>query len=204
MNRMFLGLFLLVALYTHCYSFNNSTFNSDSIRPQVSYQPMQYKIGFGTGWETAYATGIELSFLFHELVDFNFGFGLGISGAKYGFGSRFYPIRNKKFSPMIGLFFYQSTGMKSLNVSVNEKQGKFKIYPDKCILVNTGYRFRFGKGHYVIGSIGYSTPFEGKRAQYLSGSTSSSVQSFANAVAPGGLSVQIGFLLKLSDGKFKN
>jgi hypothetical protein len=169
----------------------------------VKYQPLQFKTGFNLGWESPYSAGIEFSFLFNELIDANFGFGLGLSGTKLGIGSRIYPNRTKKISPMFGVYYYHANGLKSLNVSVNEVTGVYDISSDNALLINAGIRFRFSKGHYLISSIGYSHPFKGEKAIYQGGSMSSDVESFANMFATGGFSINVGILLKVNKGHYK-
>lgn len=176
---------------------------NDSIQAKVEYQSVQFKMGFNIGWEFPYAVGVEGSLLFDEMVDINMGFGIGMSGVKIGFGSRFFPIRNKKVSPMIGAYYYHASGINSINVSVNKEEGEYKITADNALLLNTGMRFRFGKGHYLMAGIGYSFPFKGDKAQYKSGSNASAVQSFADAISVGGFSMNVGILIKLSSGYYR-
>lgn len=172
-------------------------------QPEI-YQKLQVKTGFSLGWDYPYSAGIELSFLFNELIDCNVGFGLGLSGKKLGLGARMFPVRNNSFSPMFGAYFYHATGLKDLNVSVNDRHAVYDITPDNAVLLNAGGRFRFGKGHYVIAGIGYSIPFKGEKAVYKSGSTAESVENFANILGTGGLSLNIGLLFKVSKGNFRS
>jgi hypothetical protein len=176
---------------------------SDSTSKKIQFQPAQIKLGLMTGWETPFGTGFELSSLFIELIDINAGFGIGTSGAKVGIGTRIYPVRNKKFSPMVGTYFYHAFGINSINVSVQDETGVYKIEPGNAVLVDVGFRFRFAKGHYVFACLGYSIPVSGGEAVYKSGSNSGSVQSFADGLTLGGISVNVGFLFKLTKGSYK-
>ncbi|MCK4661304.1 MAG: hypothetical protein KAT68_00450 [Bacteroidales bacterium] len=188
----------LILIRTNVYStdrLNNTYTKVDSISKQVEYKSMQFKIGYNLGWEFPYSAGIEFSCLFNEIIDVNIGSGLGISGAKIGLGTRFYPVKNKKRSPIIGIYLYHATGKKSLNIGLDETE--YKITPDVALLINTGIRFRLRKGHYLITGIGYSIPFRGKKAEYKWGATDNSTQSFANALSTGGFSTNIGILIKL-------
>jgi len=169
----------------------------------AGFQKIQTKIGFGLGWDYPYSAGIELSLLLNEIIDCNVGFGLGMSGAKLGIGARTFPVRNSNFSPMFGAYLYHATGLKNLNVNVNTEEAVYDITPDNAILLNTGARFRFDKGHYIIAGIGYSFPFNGGKAVYRSGSTSESVKTFANALGTGGLSINFGVLLKINKGNYR-
>jgi hypothetical protein len=168
-----------------------------------SFQQVQVKTGFNLGWDYPYSAGIELSLLFNEIVDCNLGFGLGMSGAKLGIGVRTFPVRNSNFSPMFGAYLYHATGLKNLNVYVNDDEAVYDITSDNALLLNTGARFRFGKGHYIIAGIGYSIPFNGEKAVYKSGSTSESVETFANIFGTGGLSMNFGVLIKISKGNYR-
>jgi hypothetical protein len=69
-------------------------------------------------------------------------------------------------------------------------------------LLNGGIRFRYGKGQYLMLSLGYAFPFVGDKAVYISGSHSASIESFMNAVSTGGFSVNVGILIKLNRGSF--
>jgi len=182
---------------------NSPFFKIDSISNKIVYQPLQVKLGFNLGWEFPYSIGMECSFLFSELVDANIGCGIGMSGFKVGVGARIYPIRKKKTSPMIGAYFYHASGLGTLNVNVNEDAGTYSIPSDNAVLVNAGFRTRFKKGHYLIAGIGYSIPYKGERAQYQSGSESSSLQSFADAFRVGGFSINVGILIKLTKGYYR-
>lgn len=167
------------------------------------YQPLQVKLGFNLGWTFPYSGGAEFSLLFKELIDVNAGVGIGMSGLKYGAGTRIYPFRSSKISPMVGVYVYRATGTKSVNISVNMNQAEYRITPDTAILFNGGMRMRFGRGHYLTAAAGYVFPFHGDQAVYKSGSRDPSLQSFANTVATSGLSINFGILLKLSSGNYK-
>jgi hypothetical protein len=177
--------------------------SNNQIDSTPGFQHLQVKTGFNLGWDYPYSAGLELSVLFHELVDCNLGFGLGMSGAKLGIGVRTFPLRNSNFSPMFGAYLYHATGLKNLNVYVNNDEAVYDITPDNAVLLNTGARFRFGKGHYIIAGIGYSIPFNGEKATYKSGSTSESVETFANMFGTGGLSLNFGVLIKISKGRYR-
>lgn len=177
--------------------------SNTGIDSTMIFQKFQFKTGFNLGWDYPYSAGVELSLLFNELVDCNFGFGLGMSGAKIGLGIRSFPLRNRNISPMIGAYLYHTTGLKNLNVYVNEDEAVYEITPDNAILLNTGARFRFSKGHYIIVGVGYSIPFNGEKAKYNSGSTSRSVETFANSFGTGGLSLNFGILLKINKGNYR-
>lgn len=203
--RYLVVLFFLFSSLLRAYPTDNFKLlmQSDSIEEQDLYQPLQFKIELITGWKTPYGTGLDFSFMFNEIIDANFGCGISISGTKTGLGTRFYPIRNKSFSPMIGAFLFHSAGQSKITVSFNEDSGIFRINPDNAILINGGFRLRFGKGHYLITGLGYSIPFKGEDAEYLSGSTLSSVQSLANTLTIGGISMSFGIVIKLSKGNYR-
>ncbi len=141
--------------------------------------------------------------MIYELVDINTGYGISINGKKKVLGAGFYPLRNKTFSPMIGAFLYHSAGQNLITVSVNEDSGKYWIRPDDAVLINAGFRYRFGKGHYMIAGLGYSVPFKGEKAEYLGGSNLDSVQSLADILTIGGLSMNFCILIKLSKGYYQ-
>lgn len=195
--------FLLIISNSAVGQEDNPYSNMYEIPTTFNYQPVQIKIGFNLGYEFPYSAGLEFSFLIKEIVDINFGCGMGMSGTKYGLGTRIFPVPNRKVSPMFGVYLYHANGIKSLNVNVYEEVGEYQITPDNAVLLNAGIRFRFGKGHYLVGGLGYSIPFEGNKAVYISGSRSSSVQSFANVFATGGFSINAGILLKLSKGHYR-
>jgi len=178
-------------------------FVEGSDAPGPFYQPVQIKLGFNLGWGFPYSAGIEFSALFLELFDVNAGVGAGMSGWKYGGGARFYPLREAKFSPMIGVFLYHATGLQELNVNNDFEQATFRITPDEAVLLNGGARMRFGHGNYLTLAAGYIFPFAGEQAVRTSGSNSPQLQSAANALATSGFSFNVGIQIKLSKGHYK-
>ena len=204
--RSFVILLLFSFFSCKTYSANNlftKTESSNSISDKIIYQPFQYKIGFSSGWKAPYGTGVDLSILINELIDANIGCGISISGAKVGIGTRFYPLRENNFSPMLGAFLYHSKGQNLITVFINADSAKYRIKPDNAIQIDAGFRYRFGKGHYLIANLGYSIPFKGEDAEYISGSTLDSIQTFANGMTIGGISVYCGVLIKLSKGRYR-
>jgi hypothetical protein len=202
-SKMLTRLLIIAVMAATILGFWGNNVVASETDSTLSFQQLQIKTGFNLGWGYPYSAGIELSLLYNELVDCNVGFGLGMSGAKLGMGIRTFPIRNRNISPMIGAYFYHATGLKNLNVTVYEDEAVYDITPDNAILLNTGARYRFSKGHYLIAGIGYSIPFKGEKARYKSGSTSESVEKFANAFGTGGLSLNIGLLLKINKGNYR-
>ena len=73
-------------------------------------QAIQYKIGPTLGWKAPYGDGVDFSILAHGLMDLNIGCGYSITGARVGLGSRIYPLRDRKITPMIGLFVSFASG----------------------------------------------------------------------------------------------
>jgi hypothetical protein len=199
---------LLFLLFCSIKAFPAENFTSistrlDSISEQTKYQPLQFKVGFTSGWKAPYGTGLDFSFLINEVIDVNIGCGISISGTKIGLGTRFYPIRNKNFAPMIGVYLFNSAGQNSITVSFNTDSAKYRIKPDKAVQIDAGFRYRFGKGHYIITGVGYSIPFKGENAEYLSGSTLDTVRSMADGLRIGGFSINFGILIKLSKGYYR-
>jgi hypothetical protein len=190
-------------MFSNDFSERGKLLNKDSLSKEVEYQTVQFKVGFNLGFEFPYAIGIEGSFLFDEMVDINMGLGFGFNGFKLGFGSRVFPVRDKMVSPMIGAYFYHASGLHSINVTVKEEKGEFRIPSGNALLINAGMRFRFSRGNYLIAGIGYSIAFNGDKAQYISGSKAGSVQSFADKSAVGGYSINVGILLKLTNGNYR-
>ncbi len=167
------------------------------------YQLLQFKIGFNLGWEFPYSPGVEFSFLFSELVDINFGFGFGSSGAKGGVGARVYPIRTKKISPMAGLFYYRASGMGEWQITQGDETAVYEITRDRALLINAGFRYRFGKGHYFTTAVGYSFPFAGDKAKYVSGSTNPEIKNTMDIFCTGGFSIDVGLQVKLNKGSYR-
>ena len=180
-----------------------SEMRTDSISPVPQYQLIQVKIGFNLGYEFPYSGGIEFSCLFKEFIDVNFGYGLGMSGAKAGFGTRIFPMRRQKLSPMGGVFVYIASGLWDMEVSNNNVKAIYRITPDGAFMVNGGFRFRYGKGQYLIAGIGYSFPFAGEKARYVSGSRDPEMKRSADMFATGGFSLDVGLIIKLSRGSYK-
>lgn len=178
----------------------------DFLNPESTseFQALQFKMGFNLGWSFPYSAGLEFSLLFSELIDVNMGVGAGLSGWKYGAGTRIYPLRHSKLSPMIGAYFYHATGLQSINVSINLDEANYRITPDNALLLNGGMRLRFGNGHYFTAAVGYVFPFEGDQAVYMSGSRNEALRNMANAISTSGLSVNVGILLKLSRGHYRD
>lgn len=169
----------------------------------AQYQPLQFKMGFNLGWCFPYSAGVEFGLLFNELVDVNAGVGLGISGAKYGGGLRLYPMRETAVSPMIGTYLFHATGTKDLTISSNGFQAVYDITPETAALVNGGFRFRFGSGHYLTAAAGLIFPFYGEQAKYRYGSRNADLQNMANSLATSGFSFNIGIQIKLSSGHYE-
>lgn len=180
-----------------------NTVEENQTNSKTIYQPVQVKAGMHLGWDFPYATGLEASVLLHELVDFNTGASIGMSGAKVGFGVRAYPLRKPRVSPLVGCYYYRNSGINRLNVNVNYDYAVYRIPANSAILLNAGIRIRLGKGHYILTSMGNSIPLAHRRAKYISGSTSSSVRNFANSFVLGGFSFNVGFLLKLNSGYYR-
>lgn len=206
-NKASAILLLLLLINIRAYSKHealNEYTTVDSLSEKIEYQKLQFKLGLNLGWEFPYSVGPELSFLFNELVDVNIGGGAGASGGgKFGTGARIYPTRSQRFSPMIGTYLYHTTGISKIKLTVNNVEASYKIPSDNALLIDAGLRVRFGKGHYLIAGIGYSLPFKHEDAEYIDGSTDKSVQSFANNLKPGGFSINVGFLIKLSKGYYR-
>ncbi len=204
MKKIFLSILVVLTsvLVSASDGIGENSEQNESKGTHIIYQPTQYKLGANLGWDHPYSAGLELSCLFDELYDVNIGFGLGMSGAKVGIGARYFPIRDKALSPMLGAYLYHATGIKELNMYVNQDEAIYKITPDNALLLNAGLRYRINKGHYLIGAIGYSIPFKGDKAQYLYGSRASTVETFANSISTGGLSLNVGVLIKVSSGHF--
>ena len=153
--------------------------------------------------EFPYSAGVEFSCLFEELIDLNFGFGLGMSGAKAGFGTRIYPLRRHNLSPMAGIYLYIATGLWDMEVSNDEGTAMYRITPDGAVLVSGGIRYRFGIGEYLTGAIGYSFPFIGEKARYISGSTDPALKQQMDKFATGGFSINVGIIIKLNRGSYR-
>jgi len=180
-----------------------NNFNRDSIYKMVIYQPVQVKLGLTSGWKAPHGTGIDFSLTINELVDINLGAGISISGTKIGVGARLYPLREKDFSPMIGAFLYHSGGMERITVTYNYDEAVYRINPNNAFQINAGARYRFGKGHYFIGALGYAFPFNKEGAEYINGSTLDTVRSVADAITIGGFAVYGGILIKLTPGNYR-
>lgn len=169
----------------------------------AQYQPAQFKMGFNLGWCFPYSAGVEFALLLNELVDVNAGVGLGVSGAKYGGGLRIYPMRENAISPMIGTYLFHATGTKELTISSNGFEAVYDITPETAALVNGGFRFRFGSGHYFTAAAGLIFPFYGEQAKYRWGSRNADLQSMANSLATSGFSFNVGIQIKLSSGHYE-
>jgi hypothetical protein len=188
------------AISANPYILGDKANDSLSIIPQ--YQTIQVKIGFNLGYDFPYSCGFEFSCLFKELIDANLGCGLGMSGAKIGFGSRIYPLRKKNFSPMAGVYFFYATGLWDMGVGNGNDKATYRITPDYAIQTSLGFRCRFRKGQYFIFGLGYTFPYFGEKAKYISGSKNPDHKKSMDAFATGGISMNIGFLIKLSRGSY--
>lgn len=195
---------LLLLFFCSTKAFSSDHFTSISTRPyssseQMKHQPLQFGVGFTTGWKAPYGTGLDFSFLIKEIVDVNFGCGISPWGvSKIGLGTRIYPIRNTDFSPMLGVYLFESSG-KDLTFEkhyfMREPDiAKYRIKPDKAVQINVGFRARseYEDGFYTNVGVGYSFGFKNEEAEYLSGSTLDELRSRANIYRIGGFSINLG------------
>ena len=203
--RQLLASLLLFFCYTK--AFPSEYFTSISTRPYSSsgllkYQPrpLQFRGGITSGWNAPYGSGLDFSFLIYQIIDVNFGFGVGKLGygTKIGLGTRFYPIRDPDFfSPMIGVYLFEGSGIDELTLVKKRylkenDTAKYRIKPNKAVQLNVGFRTREEERVSMSVSVGYSFLFKNEEAEYLSGSTLDELRSRANLYRIGGFSINLG------------
>ena len=176
-----LGLVLLFPALTIAVENDTTKLNTDYER--------KYYFGLGAGFNAPYGFGLEVGYKLNENMDINTGVGVNLSGGKVGLGTQYFFSPVSKVSPFLGFNFVQSSGIPELVVVVNQDQAKYRIPSNNVFHAKAGLRFRTGPVLDILGTLGYSVPLNDKEAEYISGSTSSSVKEFANFVSPGGLEV---------------
>lgn len=160
------------------------------------YEP-KHGFGLSAGWGVAYGYGIEYNYLLSNHFDINIGAGFSFSGLRTGLGTRFY-FKKEGSSPFLGTNFIYTTGLSSYNVSVNGVSGTYKNFSDQAIFFRGGYKIeQYNKSHMI--TLGYGLPFNDKGAEYKSGSSSSSVQGFADMQALGGIEISYTLIFKLGE-----
>jgi hypothetical protein len=173
---------------------------SDSTSPgDPLYSGTKARLGFGLGWEHPYSFGMELSFSFNEIADFNMGLGLGPMGAKVGVGARVYPMRFSKVSPMVGVHVFHATGLSNVDLTNNNngESAVYNIIPDNALLISGGMRLRSKSGDYFLATLGYSHAFDGRKSEYVDGSTDDVLKKTADIFGVGGFSFCLGYLIRL-------
>ena len=207
-----------ILLFVFLITINKATYSQEDSEMQMKlpiyklfeqskYQPLQWKLGINLGWDYAYSNGIDLSLLVDELFDINVGAGIELNGVRVGFGGRIFPFKDQILSPMLGVFLYYSAGREEIEISeLNKSIQVYKINPCTALLFNTGLRFRYANGNYLILGIGYSDPFRGGgELEHISGKErdrNEETESKLEAITVGGLSINISLLLKISKGNY--
>ena len=160
------------------------------------YEP-KHGLGLSAGWGVAYGYGIEYNYLLSNHFDVNIGAGFSFSGLRTGLGTRFY-FKKEGSSPFLGTNFVYTSGLSNYSVTVNGVSGAYRNFSDQAVFFRGGYKIeQYNKSHMI--TLGYGLPFNNKGAEYISGSSSSSVQSFADMQALGGIEVSYTLIFKLGE-----
>lgn len=188
---------VLIPVTSFSQSLDKSPSGFSTSETNFEEDPATRKFGFLVGWEGPYGAGGELAFLFKKRVEFSLGAGLGLSGLKFGIGSRYYFLIDSRLTPVIGAYLFHATGVNPATLTVNKEEAVYRIPSSSAILFSGGLSLEAIEEVSLSGNIGYSLHFSDKKPEYVSGSTASEVASFAKAVARGGLSLSIGLLISL-------
>jgi hypothetical protein len=175
----------------------DSQLDTNKVSKDIKIYEPKHGIGLSAGWGVAYGYGVEYSHLLSNHFDINIGAGFSFSGLRTGLGSRFY-FKKEGSSPFLGTNFIYTTGLSNYNVSVNGVSGAYKNFSDQAVFFRGGYKIeQYNKSHMI--TLGYGLPFNNKGAEYISGSSSSSVQGFADMQALGGIEISYTLIFKLGE-----
>ncbi len=165
------------------------------------YQHGNIGLGATTGMQNPYGLfGLEISYLFSDILDLNAGVGVGFSGVKTGVGLRIF-LPNKDVSPYLGANFIYATGGKEIEVRRGGETGYFDIPKGSAIHVKGGVKIRFFFDQWLYLSGGYAFSRNDKEAEFLYGSDSEKIQNFANFSTIGGVQASATFIFKFFGNK---
>lgn len=199
MKNIFKGIAVAFCVF---FTVSFYTGKCQTLSDSVKFQEFQLKVGASVGSNFPYAPGLEASVLFDEIIDISAGFALANSGFRFGFGSRFYPMRFAMVSPLAGAYFYYFNGLHSVAIDNSSGTGYYSIPMNMGVVVNSGLRLRIGKGHYLLASAGYSALLFDDTPRYIRGAVVTRADDFEKYTI-GKLSLNLSFLFKLNRGYYR-
>lgn len=153
------------------------------------------ELGLGLGWGSPIGFGAEYSYYVQDALSINGGAGFSFGGGRFSLGGKYFFLDQNSASPYVGLNLIRSTGLSSVNVTVNNNQAEYSINSATTLEPRVGWRFKTRPINWYINT-GYGIVVSGGGAKYISGSTSSSVKDFANVIAAGGFELSGNMMFK--------
>ncbi|WP_147320825.1 hypothetical protein [Hymenobacter lapidiphilus] len=154
-------------------------------------------LGITLGWGAPYGWGFDYAHMVSPRVDVNAGFGLGISGAKIGVGSRFYLAPEKKVSPYFGANLVLSSATSN-SLDIDGDYTEYTTKANTVLNLRSGLRWQPGRVG-LLGTLGYGVRLGGDPIVYNSTNPNPTqlTRDFAQAIGPGGLELSLGISIGL-------
>jgi hypothetical protein len=166
--------------------------------PELSY----VEIGGVTGWNSPFGTGIQLGYLPSQNIVINAGGGISMAGFKYGIGFKYLLKPNEKISPFLGVTYYHTGGIDSLQVTSDSDSdsGSDSTYYD----ITAGHTAQIRGGIRIALNMfdvyctgGYGVALSGGKSRHVSGVESSKSKTISGLFEPNGIEFSVGLVFKL-------
>lgn len=154
-------------------------------------------LGITLGWGAPYGWGFDYAHMVSPRVDVNAGFGLGLSGAKIGVGSRFYVAPEKKVSPYFGANLVLSSATDN-TLDVDGDYTEYTTKANAVLNLRTGLRWQPGRVG-LLGTLGYGVRLGADPIVYSYSTPNPAplTRDVAQAIGPGGLELSLGLSIGL-------
>lgn len=146
------------------------------------------ELGLALGWGSPVGAGVEYAYDITPSHNLGAGVGFSLSGLRYDLGYRYFFMPGKGATPYAGLALTGASGLSPVTVNVNSDSAKYRIKPGLALAPRAGFRFRTRVIDWYVNT-GYHIVVAGGGSEYISGSTSHGVKTFADVIALGGLEI---------------
>jgi len=147
------------------------------------------EISGNLGWGHPLGVSIQYSRIIDNANLIGLGIGFSGAGAKYGISYE-YLMAEDGWGPFGGISAAYAGGASEMNVNVNADSAVYSIHSGYTVTPRAGARYQ-GSTMSFQANFGYSIVLSGGGADYVSGSTSSSVKNFAELVGLGGIEISV-------------